>query len=97
VEALAQLYFSQGRYLAARLFYQRALEIRQQHFGSTHPETALSLASLADLCVAQEHLNEAEPLYAQALDICRQSLGPVHPRTVKLRFSYDVLLSRLGR
>lgn len=97
VEALAQLYFSQGRYLAARLFYQRALEIRQQHFGATHPETALSLASLADLCVAQEHLNEAEPLYAQALDICRRSLGPVHPRTVKLRFSYDTLLSRLGR
>ena len=27
----------------------------------------------------------------------QESLGPVHPRTVKLRFSYDTLLSRLGR
>jgi tetratricopeptide (TPR) repeat protein len=97
VEALAQIYFSQGRYLAAQLFHERALDIRQQRLGLNHPETALSLASLADLFVAQENLNEAEPLYARALDICRESLGPVHPRTVKLRFSYDTLLSRLGR
>lgn len=97
VETLAQIYVSQGRYLAAQLFYQRALGIREAQLGLKHPETALSLASLADLFVAQENLNDAEPLYAKALDICHESLGPVHPRTVKLRFSYDTLLSRLGR
>jgi tetratricopeptide (TPR) repeat protein len=36
---LAELYQQQGKYEQAEAFYQRALAIREQRLGLTHPET----------------------------------------------------------
>ena len=97
LDTLAHLHFSQGRYLTAGLFYERALTIRQCVLGADHPETALSLATLADLEVAQGRSDEALRLYQQAYAISLKSLGPVHPQTVRVKFNFDSFLCRVGR
>ena len=36
---LAELYQRQEKYEQAEVLYQRAVAIREQHFGSTHPQS----------------------------------------------------------
>ena len=87
VEAAA-LFVQAGRYLRDRARYdqaapllQRALAIREQQLGSTHPDTATSLDNLAEIYRYQGKYTEAEPLFQRALAIREQQLGPDHPHT----------------
>ena len=50
---LALLYQTQGQYAEAAPLYQRALAIREQALGPTHPDVATSLNNLAVLASAQ--------------------------------------------
>jgi tetratricopeptide (TPR) repeat protein len=84
----AALFDQAGRYLQERARYeqtalllQRALAIREQELGASHPETASSLNNLALLYRAQGKYAEAEPLFQRALAIREQQFGPTHPRT----------------
>jgi tetratricopeptide (TPR) repeat protein len=87
VEAAA-LFVQAGRYLRDRARYdqaaplfQRALAIREQQLGSTHPDTATSLDNLAEIYRYQGKYPEAEPLLERALAIREQQLGSTHPDT----------------
>jgi tetratricopeptide (TPR) repeat protein/transcriptional regulator with XRE-family HTH domain len=77
-----------GRYLYERAQYkeaepllQRALSIREEHLGTTHPDTAASLNNLAQLYRAQGRYPEAELLLQRALFIRKERLEPAHPNT----------------
>jgi len=77
-----------GYYLLMRALYKQAepllkqsLVIREEVLGSTHPETATSLHTLAYLYRSQGKYEQAEPLQQQALTIWEEVLGPMHPDT----------------
>jgi tetratricopeptide (TPR) repeat protein len=56
-------------YAEAEPLYLRALAIREQHLGSEHPLTAISLNNLAELYRVQGKYEQAEPLYQRTLTI----------------------------
>jgi tetratricopeptide (TPR) repeat protein len=49
--------------------------------GATHPDTAISMGTLARLYISQTKYTEAEPLLQQAYTIFEQQLGAQHPHT----------------
>lgn len=70
-----------ARHGEAESLYQRALAMREQQLGATHPKTATSLNNLAELYKTQGRYEEAEPLLKRALAIREQQLGAIHPDT----------------
>jgi tetratricopeptide (TPR) repeat protein len=72
---------AQGKYGEAEPLLQRALAIREEQLGPTHPDTVTSLSNLAYLYHAQGKYGEAEPLYQRVLAICEEQLGLTHPDT----------------
>jgi tetratricopeptide (TPR) repeat protein len=81
VNALAELYYLQGRYTEAEPLYHRALAIREKALGHEHPRVAESLTNLGTLYLTQWRHSKAEPLYQRALAIREKVLGPEHPDT----------------
>lgn len=67
---------------------ERALTIREQKLGATHPSTARSLNNLAELYRAQGKYAEAEPLYQRALAICERVLSREHLLIQTIRKNY---------
>jgi tetratricopeptide (TPR) repeat protein len=80
---LAELYCAQGRYAEAEALHQRALRIRAQVLGATHPYVEQSLNDLARIYDRQKHYAEAESLYQRALRIWEHALGPTHPEVAR--------------
>src|SRR5262249_14187921 len=72
-------------YTTARPLYERALAIREQALGPSHPSTATSLNTLAGLLRAQGDYASARPLCERALAICETRLGADHPTTRTIR------------
>jgi tetratricopeptide (TPR) repeat protein len=72
---------AQEELAAARPYFERALAIREQVLGSSHPDTATSLSNLGYLFQAQGELAAARPYFERALAIREQVLGPTHPDT----------------
>jgi tetratricopeptide (TPR) repeat protein/transcriptional regulator with XRE-family HTH domain len=70
-----------GQYTDAQPLLVQALAIREQHLGTSHPDTARSLNNLALLYKRQGKYEQAEPLYLRALAIFEQHLGTSHPVT----------------
>ena len=73
--------YERGRYAEAEPLYMRALRIREEQLGASHPDTATSLNNLASLYRSQGKYSEAEPLYVRALRIREEQLGASHPST----------------
>jgi tetratricopeptide (TPR) repeat protein/transcriptional regulator with XRE-family HTH domain len=65
----------------AEPLYQRALAIREQQWGTEHPQTASSLYHLARLYQASANFAQAEPLFERALEIRERQLGAEHLET----------------
>ena len=65
------------------MLYQRALHIREQAFGSHHPQVAYPLNGLANLSRDQGQYEQAEALYQRALAIRLEHLGPQHPEVAE--------------
>jgi tetratricopeptide (TPR) repeat protein len=84
----------------ARLFYERALAIRQQKLGLKHPEVALSLNNLAMLLLVSEadrDFAQAQQLVERALSICETRLGDEHPYTAESLNNLATVLRRQGQ
>jgi len=79
---LVQLY-QQGRYADATDLGKTVLADRERLLGPEHPDTALSLNSLAELYREQANYAAAEPLYQQALKIFEKTFGSEHPNTAR--------------
>jgi tetratricopeptide (TPR) repeat protein len=72
---------SRSRY--AEPLLQRALAIREQALGPSHPDVAESLNNLAMIHYYRGMYEQAEPLYQHALSIREQVLGPQHHDTAQ--------------
>jgi len=72
---LAILRRQQGSLAEAERLYRRALAIREQEQGPTHPDVAVILNNLAALQVAEGHYEDAQPLLERALSIRQGALG----------------------
>jgi tetratricopeptide (TPR) repeat protein len=75
---LGDVLWALGDYGGAHPLFERALTIREQALGPTHPDTAQSLNNLAVLLLDQGELAVARPLLERALAIKEQALGPTH-------------------
>ncbi len=89
--ALGRLAQGQNRWLDAEQWYENCLEISEQRFGPTHPDTATSLNNLALLYNSMGHYAEALALSQRALSIREQKLGPTHPDTNAVRENLAIL------
>ncbi|HEY9631232.1 MAG TPA: tetratricopeptide repeat protein [Coleofasciculaceae cyanobacterium] len=75
----ANVYYNLGNFEAARIDYQRALQIQLQSLDENDPAVATSLNNLASLYQTQGNYAQAEPLLQRALAIQEQALGENHP------------------
>jgi tetratricopeptide (TPR) repeat protein len=88
---------SVGDIRSARLWVQRALDIRERVRGPDHHETAESLDDLASILRDLGDLAAARPLYDRALAIRERERGADHPETAESLNNLAVLLHRQGR
>ncbi len=91
----AHYLYERARYADAEPLYQRALAIREQTLGPTHPEVATSLNNLALLYYAQGQYDKTAPLLQRALTIREEALGAEHPNTKSLRQNYENLVKMM--
>ncbi len=78
LQKTADYLYDRAQYGEAEPLYQRALHIREQALGPTHPEVARLLHGLAELYRKQGKYEQAEPLFHQALYIQELTPGPDH-------------------
>ena len=71
-----------GLYPRAQLLLQQAMEIRQRVLGPEHPDTLVSVNTLANVLYDEGRYAEAEKLDRETLDIRRRVLGSQHPDTL---------------
>jgi tetratricopeptide (TPR) repeat protein len=76
---LAHTYLMLGKYGEAEALYKRALAIREQVLGASHPDVAQTLHNLANVYQLQGKYGQAEGLSKRALVIREQVLGANHP------------------
>ena len=81
----------------ARPLYERALAIREKVLGPEHPDTTVTLSTLAILLAEQGHIEEARALHEQDLAIREKVLGPEHPDTAASLNNLAVLLDNRRR
>lgn len=79
LNALADVYRSQGRYAEAKPLYKRALMIQEKTLGADDPLVATTLNNLAVLYDDQGRYAEAELLHKRALAIRQKAYGQTHP------------------
>jgi tetratricopeptide (TPR) repeat protein len=82
MSSLATAYYEDGRFEEAENLQRETLESRRRVLGPDHPETLLSMNSLADICDTQGRHAEAEALYREILDRRRRVLGEDSPDTL---------------
>src|SRR6202040_2846756 len=66
---LAMVHQAQGKYAEAEAVFKRALAIREQALGASHPDVAHALRNLANVYRDQGKHAQAEGLYKRALAI----------------------------
>jgi len=88
--------YGEGRFQEATAPAERALALREEALGPTHPDVAQSLNNLALLYQGQGVYGKAEPLLARALAINEQALGPVHPYVAQSLNNLAVLYGAQG-
>ncbi|MEM9557850.1 MAG: serine/threonine-protein kinase [Acidobacteriota bacterium] len=75
MSTLGRVYHNDGAFAAAEPLFAGALELRQRHLPSGHPDIATAHLDLADDLRVQNRLDEAMPHYRQALALRRESFG----------------------
>ncbi len=81
-QTIGETYRDLGLYPEAQRQVERALELRRQSLGDNHPDTLISMNSLASLYESQGKIALAEPLYLKVLEIRRRMLGEQNPQTL---------------
>lgn len=65
-------------------------------FGSEHPATMISTASVASALCAQHNFTGAAAMYREVLTVQRRVLGPDHPDTLATASNLGITLFNLG-
>lgn len=71
-----------GRYSTAEITHRQALSIRARTLGLEHPDTLMSMESLAVTLSDQGKYAEAEKTHRETLRLHREVLGETHPVTL---------------
>ena len=79
LEVIGRVHHGMADYVQARALLERALSIREAHFGMQHPDVAETLTHLAEVFRFQSRFTEAEAAARRALDVRQAALGPSHP------------------
>jgi eukaryotic-like serine/threonine-protein kinase len=79
---IGQTYLELGLYGEARPHLERALALRRDVLGASHPESLVAMQSLGTLFLSDGKISEAEPLLVPALDGLRRIRGESHPETL---------------
>jgi tetratricopeptide (TPR) repeat protein len=95
--SLAWVHETIGRYKEAEQWYLRALKIREQQFGSDHPNTASSLNNLGNFYETIGRYEESERFLVKALEIREQQLGSDHPDTANSLNNLAWLYETMGK
>ena len=85
-----------GDLQAARPWFQRAAQVKEDVLGPDHPNVAVGLENLALLLQNQGQLTAARPYFERALAIRERALGPDHPHTARALDLLAILLSTQG-
>ena len=97
LDAVAKRFQTQGQTALAEQHYRQALTIREQAWGSEHPQVATGLSKLADFYAAQGKYAEAEAALQRALAIREKKLGPEPLGVATSLEKYAVLLRQMHR
>lgn len=89
--------FYRGFYPQSQSFHQQALAIREQIWGSDHPDVADSLNKLAMLSRIHNNFEQTERFHRQALAIRKKTLGEEHPATAESLNNLGVLYRIQGK
>jgi tetratricopeptide (TPR) repeat protein len=68
-QTLGVLLVSMARYREAREYLEHALDARKLLFGDVHADVAITLHSLADLCMCEKRYGDAGKLLHEAIDV----------------------------
>jgi tetratricopeptide (TPR) repeat protein len=90
LEGIALAAFYGGDMELARRSYEKALEVRIQRSGETHPKVSETLTALGSIAYTQGKSDEAEKYWLRSLAVDERILGPRHPDVA-------VTLNNLGR
>jgi tetratricopeptide (TPR) repeat protein len=96
-QTIGDAYRALGEYDRAQRHLDRAVAWRREHLGADHPDTLLSLNSLAALYKDRGRYDEAERLLQEALAGLRKKLGADHPDTLTSLNNLAVLYQDRGR
>ncbi len=89
-QTILELY-EQSKYEEALPLAERGLAIREESLGPEHPDVAISLDKLADICRAKRDFARAEPLCERSLAIREKAFGPEHPDVATSLFNLAAL------
>ena len=81
VRVLGYLSKRSGDLVTAQAYYERALAIWEEVYGSEHHNVAAALNNLGALLRVMGNTTGAKLYYLQALAIWEKVAGPVHPHT----------------
>ncbi len=95
--ALGRMAAGQNRWQEAQGWCQACLEMAQERFGESHPDTATSLNNLALLYSSMGRYEEALPLCQRSLEIRERELGESHPHTATSLGNLAELYRAMGR
>jgi tetratricopeptide (TPR) repeat protein len=94
---LGRFYESQSQFNTVESWYRKSLSISEEQLGVNHPDTAVSLSTLAGLRYEMGRYTEAEPLLVRSLAISEEQLGANHPRTAASLNNLAELYRSIGR
>ncbi|MDC0666195.1 serine/threonine-protein kinase [Nannocystis radixulma] len=89
VQTVGMLRVNQGRADEGFALLRRAVELREQSFGTEDPTTALAYDTLGSAHLSAGQFDRAAENYAKALDVTRAALGADHPQCA-------IILNNLG-
>lgn len=76
---------------------KKYIEILSSKLGEEHPDVACGMQNLGNIYYAEENYADALKAYHDGLTICTKALGESHPATVKIKRSFDAVMSVLAQ
>jgi tetratricopeptide (TPR) repeat protein len=95
--ALGVCYYNLGRFKEARMLYERALDLRQDVFGSDDPQVAVVLNNIADVDLIEGQYDHAVRYCRRALAIDENALGANAPLVANDLNSLGVATAKRGK
>lgn len=78
---LGIVHYDRSDYAEARLYWERALAIKERALGPDHPDVAITLNNLGSLLVEEGDFAAARPYLERSLAVTERVFGPEHPET----------------